>query len=279
MAVFGGLHSTQYPDATHQSIRQSEARKPTVKSELAPSMSTIVQQPEDEYGLAYLDSLQKGVWVGGPMTLSNELYRLYYKHGRELKISLLSSGLQTAPCSHKQTRTRESCGSRHRLEKGVDPHATRAYEQKRALWKWRCKRAVFAGQTTPSAIETSDSAAAWKLRVDESREFLETLPGIIFAGESLRQSQRSTITRISSGCLRADAIAMPDRNLGPTSTCSDRNFRKSHAARRNGVMIAGSERGRSACEKQRYIDRERCCKAQCCQCPLCAPRIVCRCAG
>ena len=25
MAVFGGFHSTQYPDATHQSIRESEA--------------------------------------------------------------------------------------------------------------------------------------------------------------------------------------------------------------------------------------------------------------
>ena len=47
-----------------------------------------------------------------------------------------------------------------------------------------------------------------------------------------------------------------EENAEERSVCSDRNFRRSHAARRNGVMSAGSLRGQIACEKQRFIDRE-----------------------
>jgi len=90
--------------------------------------------------------------------------------------------------------------------------------------------------------------------VAESRAFVETLPSLKV--ENAIVGKRTTLTRSSGGLSHIDLESRPARNVLATSLSSERNFRKAQAARRNGVMVSGSQRGRITCDKQRFIARE-----------------------
>ena len=234
---------TQLPSAKHQSLRHCDDHQ--VKSEGQ-------QQFHDEI---FLDDLQKGVWVSGPVSLRDKGCRLYYKHGRELKVSLLSAKPRCKFGSYNQDRRKALCGSSCHNETDIGPHVIRAYLQQRKLWKQRSRKAVsLQPAAAPCASERSDSEIAWEFRVAESRAFVETLPSLKV--ENAVVGKRTTLT-LSSGCLsHIDLESRPARNVLATSLSSERNFRKAQAARRNGVMVSGSQRSRITCDKQRFIARE-----------------------
>ena len=120
---------------------QEVAEQQRLEKDLTLSKSTREQKLDDEYGgKVHLDSLQKGVWGCRPLSLSNTQCRLYYKHGRELRIPLASLGLQSNFDTQKQHKCKTFCGSHYRVAEHIPPGVTRAYMEKRALWKLRCKK-------------------------------------------------------------------------------------------------------------------------------------------
>ena len=151
------------------------AKKDVQKCMLAKKEATDVDLPkrlvDAEFGEAFLDDLQKGVWSGGAFVLRKSCVCVYYKHGREQRRSTVFSPVEAKPC----VREKKAFWKRRCVADNIAPHVVNAYMSKRALWKARCKKATSMRSEVPAPSIESDAQIAWQLRLQGSRAFLEVL--------------------------------------------------------------------------------------------------------
>ena len=206
-------------------------------------------QVDDEFGKAFLDDLQKGVWSGGALVLRKSCLCVYYKHGRELRLSTVFSPVEPKVC----VREKKAFWKRRCVADDIAPHVVNAYMSKRALWKARCKRATSRRPEVLAASMESDSQTAWKLRLQESRAFLESLVSTSSAHDA--SCQRRARVRVSSPVVGKICETSDDARIFALASSSERNFRRASRVRRNGVSVIGSVHGRMPCEKRRLLQR------------------------
>ena len=89
----------------------------------------------DKLGEDYLELLQRGVLLCKPFSYTTSLYRVYYKHGRELWKPLSDVEQQARCCRREMQANEKSFREPGRILDFVAPEVTKAYSEKRALWK------------------------------------------------------------------------------------------------------------------------------------------------